>query len=376
MRTAILGIAGTAVCLMACSDPTLTRHPSFSTEAQAACPAAADFIVSTEDQLVSAIASANPGATIAVDGMIAIHADVNVSTPSITLTCATPGSGLFAQAGAGVVVLLSVAANDVTVDRLSIDGGNAEDVFQADGATGVRFTNNSVLCSPALNGGGCSLFNATPGAIVTGNRFQSSGSFSGLHFQAGIDGARIEDNTITTTVAGADVPSFGGLRVRDGVGVVIARNTVLGPWQNSAAFADLDASTIEQNVFEGAVVYGIRARSGGSFRPVSMTGNLVRANRISGAGSAGIFLTSACRNQLVGNLLEGNAADVGLVFDAATGANVFAGNQNLVVDNGGALDCDGDGVGDPNIIGGPGLARRGGHGGPPDTPDPASNRRR
>ena len=165
MRTAILGIAGTAVCLMACSDPTLTRHPSFSTEAQAACPAAADFIVSTEDQLVSAIASANPGATIAVDGMIAIHADVNVSTPSITLTCATPGSGLFAQAGAGVVVLLSVAANDVTVDRLSIDGGNAEDVFQADGATGVRFTNNSVLCSPALNGGGCSLFNATPGAI-------------------------------------------------------------------------------------------------------------------------------------------------------------------------------------------------------------------
>src|SRR5206468_4569272 len=89
-------------------------------------------------------ASANPGATIAVDGMSAIHAQVNVSTPSITLACATPGSGLFAQAGAGVVVLLSVAANDVTVDRLSIDGGNAEDVFQADGATGVRFTNNSV----------------------------------------------------------------------------------------------------------------------------------------------------------------------------------------------------------------------------------------
>jgi len=304
---------------MACSDPTLTPHPSFSAEAQAVCPAAADFIVSTEDQLVSAIASANPGATIALDGMIAVHADVIVSRPSITLTCATPGSGLVAQAGAGVIVLLTVAANDVTVDRLSIDGGNAEDVFQADGATGVRFTNNSVLCSPALNGGGCGLFNATPGAIVSGNRFQSSGSFTGLHFQAGIDGARIEDNTITTTVAGADVPIFGGLRVRDGVGVVIARNTVRGPWQNSGAFADLDASTIAQNVFEGAVVYGIRARSGGSFRPISMTDNLIRANRISGAGSAGIFLTSACRNQLVGNLLEGNAADVGLLFDAATG---------------------------------------------------------
>jgi hypothetical protein len=369
---------GIAASLVACSDPPTTENvepvvPTFSVE-NAACPTTPTVVVTTESQLNEALASAGPGSVIGIDGLIGLTADVIVTTPNITLTCASPGSGLFAQADAGVIVLLTVAANGVTVDRLALDGGNADDVFAADAAADVRFSNNSVLCSPAFNGGSCGLFNATPGALVSGNRFQSTGSFSGLHLQAGIDGARIEDNTITTTVAGADVPIFGGLRVRDGVNVVIARNTVRGPWQNSGAFADLDASTIEQNVFEGAVVYGIRAQSGVSFRSIGMTDNVVRANRISGAGSAGIFLTLACRNELVGNLLEGNAADVGLAFGTATGANAYAGNRNLVVDNGGALDCDGDGVGDPNILTGLGLARRGGHGGPPDTLGVASSR--
>jgi hypothetical protein len=258
-----------------------------------------------------------------------------------------------------VFTLLTVAASGVTVDRLFLDGTNAFDSFFAGDVAGVRFTNNKVLCSPALNGGTCGFFSATRNARVIGNEFRSTGSFSGLHLQGGIDGTRIEYNTIVTTTAGADVPIFGGLRVRDGANVVIAGNTVQGPWANSAALVDLTASTIEQNDFEGAVMYGILAPAGTSFRPVAMTDNVIRTNRIVGAGSAGIALDSACRNQLFGNRLGGNAGDVGLVFDEQTGANAFAGNRDLAVDNGGALDCDGDGSGDPNVLTGVGLARRG-----------------
>lgn len=61
---------------------------------------------------------------------------------------------------------------------------------------------------------------------------------------------------------------------------------------------------------------------------------------------------------VVGNNLQGNAGEMVLVFDIATGANTYVGNNNVVVDNG-AFDCDGDGVNDPNVMAGPGVARRG-----------------
>src|SRR5439155_16919576 len=47
-----------------------------------------------------------------------------------------------------------------------------------------------------------------------------------------------------------------------------------------------------------------------------------------------------------------------LVFDVTSGANSYAGDPSVVVDNGG-FDCNGDGVNDPNIITGPGAARHG-----------------
>jgi hypothetical protein len=49
---------------------------------------------------------------------------------------------------------------------------------------------------------------------------------------------------------------------------------------------------------------------------------------------------------------------LGLVFDATSGANTYAGDRTVVVDNG-AFDCNGDGVNDLNIITGPGMV---GHG--------------
>jgi len=373
MRTRMLAV-GSVVWLLACSDGTLTPirnagparplSPSFTTAAPG-CTAVPTVVATSETQLIDALGNAAPGAVIGIDGLIPVTADLFVTTPNLTLTCVTPGSGIFAQAGGTVFTLLAVFADGFTVDGLVLDGTNSSDLFYAEAVADVHFTRNSVRCSPALNGGGCAFFHATPNAVVSGNEFRSNGSFTGVHLQAGIDGARIEDNTISTTSAGWDVPTFGGLRVRDGANVVIARNTVQGPWQNSAAFVDLDASIIQENSFDGAVVYGIRAPSGISFRPVSMTNNVIRDNRISGAGRAGIFLNSACNNRLLGNTLEGNAGDVGVLFDVQTGSNLFAGDKHFVVDNGGALDCDGDGSGDPNRITGLGVTRREEHGTPP-----------
>ena len=88
-----------------------------------------------------------------------------------------------------------------------------------------------------------------------------------------------------------------------------------------------------------------------------MTGNVLQTNQITGAGVAGIFARSACNNTFLGNALEGNPD--GLVLRPSTGANRYVGNRNLVVDDG-DLDCNGDGVSDPNIITGPGFARHGG----------------
>ncbi len=364
MKNWMLVAAGTAVWLAACSDRTLAPRanapgvgPSFAAAGPQACPATADFVVTTEGELVAALAAASPGATIALDGMIGLTADLIVTKPIITLTCATPGSGVFAQAGGSVVELLTVAADSVNVDRLVLDGSNAGDPYVASGVSRPHLTNNTVLCSPASNGGSCGFFSGTPLAVVSGNQFRSAGSFTGLHMQLGIDGTRIENNTVTTTAPSTGAV-FGGLRIRDGANVVISGNTVRGPWVSSMALVDLASSSIEHNDLAGAATFGIRARSGGSFRPISMTDDVFRNNQISGAGSAGIFLTSACRNQLFGNNLQGNAGDVGAVFDVPTGANIMVGNKNVVIDNG-SFDCDGDGIADPNTIGGPGKVKHG-----------------
>jgi len=354
----LLLLSLTSACTEPPSAPASPGIPAFRLGAEAKCPAAPDFVVTTEGDLLAAVAAASPGATIALDGMIGITADLNVSTPNVTLTCASPGSGLFTEAGGSVVELLTVSASSVAVDRLVLDGSNAQDPYVALNVDGVRLTNNTVICSPGSVGGSCSIFSGTPHAVVSGNQFRSAGSTTGLHMQLGIDGSRIENNTVTTTAPSDGPPHFGGLRVRDGANVVISGNTVRGPWANSLALSDLASSSIEHNDLAGAMAFGILARSGTSFRSISMTDDAFRNNRISGAGSAGIFLTSACRNQLFGNNLGGNANDMGAVFDVPTGANIMVGDENVVIDNG-SFDCDGDGIADPNTIGAPGRVQHG-----------------
>ncbi len=347
-------IAFAAACREPNTAPAAPRGPAFAVIGTAACPTPANFIVNNEAELRAALAAATPGQVIGVSGTVAVSADVFITTPGITLTCASAGAGLTAQAG--VFDMLNAVADRVTVDRLVLDGSNTGDgPYHAVGAVAVRLTNNTVTCGANI----CAFFEqGTPSAVVANNDFVSNSSTSfGVHLQFGIDGSRVEGNTVETTVP--IVIGLGGIRMRNGRGVVIANNVVRGPWRASVALADLGASVIESNRLDGALLYGIRARVGGSIiGPISITDNVFSANIVTGAGSAGILLRDACRNTLVGNDLQGNAGNLGLIFTSTTGANTLVGNQTVVVDNG-AFDCDGDGVNDANIITGLGAVLNG-----------------
>lgn len=65
-----------------------------------------------------------------------------------------------------------------------------------------------------------------------------------------------------------------------------------------------------------------------------------------------------CGNVFVGNNLQGNSSNIGLIFPDTSGAKTVVGDPTVVVDNG-AYDCDGEGVIDPNTIVGAGAVLRG-----------------
>jgi len=356
---------------VACQDrsvsPTAAR-PSFAAAAPAGCPATPTVTVSDEAGLRTAIATAAPRAVIAIQGTIGITQDDTIRTPGVTITCATPGSGLFAVAGSGVQDLLIAAAKGDVVDGLVLDASQAGDSPLAgfnDGTTffaeSIRFTNNTGICPP---GGECVFISGGLGAVVTDNQFEAHGSFSGIQLQvdvARVDGARIERNTLVATAPSVGLRQ-GGIRPADAADVVIAANTLLGPWRNGLSAARLAHSRVEGNQFRGAVRNGIRLSDAGPLfvAGIPTSDNAFTNNRITASGEAGIFAHLACRNVFVGNSLQGNAGDVGVVFPDSSGANRLAGNGTIVVDDG-AFDCDGDGLNDPNIISGPGMVRHGLH---------------
>jgi len=292
------------------------------------------------------------------------------------LTGATfAGNHIESSGSAAALLLLSVAGVAVDGNTLTGDGtsvaalevddspgvvlshntiaGSWVDAFVLLNTTDAQVTDNAVRCGSDE----CFFGSSARGTLVARNRFTSSGSGSGVHLQTGTDGVRIEDNEIIATAPSGGV-NLGGIRVRDGANVVIRGNVIRGPWQNGLALADLADSRVEQNELDGALRYGIRARSGVSFLPISMIHNAIRANRVTGAGTAGVFLTSACNNDVVGNNVQNTGGEAGVIFDGSTGANVFVGNGGAVMDNG-SFDCSGDGVPDANIIGRPGSVLHG-----------------
>ncbi len=372
-------LALAAACREQGAVPTAGR-PLFAAAAPAACPTPATVTVSDEAGLRAAIAAATPGTVIGIQGMIGLTQDDTIRTAGVTITCATPGSGLFAVPGGSVTDMLTVDARKVSVDHLVLDASQAIDgpyLSENDGVTAfaesTTFTNNSVTCPPD---GVCAFIAGGIGAVVSDNAFQALGPFTGIQLQTNgavgeirIDGVRVERNTLVTTA-----PSTGGrqgaIRPFDAANAVIADNTAIGPWRAGVSATRLANSRVSGNTIQGARLFGIQT-SPQAVLPV--LNNLFSNNRVSGAGIAGVFVRLACGNAFVGNNLQGNEGLPGFVFDATSGANTYAGDRTVVVDNG-AFDCNGDGVNDPNIISGPGMVRHGlglglgaGSGGPGDT---------
>ncbi len=377
-----------------CQNETLSPaagRPSFATSAaSASCPVNPTVTVFDDTTLRAALAAAQPGDVIAVSGTIVVTADDTIATDDVTLTCASPGSGLvaasFDSTGSQVADMITVTARGVVVDNLVLDGGNASDapLFALnDGETAfaqdVQFTHNDVTCARF---GECVFIAGGTGVVVSDNQFQATDAFSGIHMQANgpdptvhlpirIDGARVQRNSIVAITPSFGL-RFGAIRVFDADNVMIEDNVVSGPWRNGLSPFRLVNSQIQRNQITGPVVDGIRTSSAGGGALGQVVRNLFSSNRVTGAGRAGVFAQRACANQFASNDLRGNAADLGLVLNDSTGANVVAGVENAVVVDNGAFDCDGDGRTDPNIITG-GVTHH--EPAPPDTSSAAPARR-
>ncbi len=305
-----------------------------------------DFVVSDEVSLRAALEAASANQTIAVDGMIEVHGseEVMVATSGLTLTCATPGSGLrLFGFGAGIRLLIS-QANGVSIERLVLENtegaGHTLTVAESED---VRISDNRITC-----GATCIWLFATTRATAIRNHCVSGDKLSvaGIYVQQS-DSARVTANTVVTTIESPMGTSqhFGGIVVSGHSGVLVSNNRVSGPWYNGISVRFTEGSTIERNQVDGAMVNGIRA-VGDTRGQLSST--TFRSNRVNTDGT-GMFVDAACYNRFVGNRI-GRGAVNGVVFGESTGANVYLGNRRIVADNG-AFDCDGDGEVDPNIIG-------------------------
>ena len=340
-------------CSDGSNEPEPIMSPLFAKGGAAACPTPADYIVNDESSLLGALHVVSPGEVIGLDGFFGVTADVFLLTDDVTLTCASAGSGLYAVANAGVFYVLEVLAADVTVEHLVLDGFNALGPLWAQNngvstfAQGLRLANNRVTCGTSV----CAFLVGVADATIVDNDFESLQPLTtGVHIQGQgaefdqcsrdrpTDGTVVRRNTITTTDPST---SFGGIRLRDGTNVVIEQNAVLGPWSNSIHASRICDSEIEKNKLEGAVWDGLLMWT-------DAYDNVIRNNKMTGAGEAGVLAGFACGNLFLGNNLNSNA-QWGAFFLPETGNNTLVGDKNVVVDDG-DWDCDGDGEVDPNII--------------------------
>ena len=337
----------------------------------AACPTPSDVVVTDEAELFAALADAVPGDVIGVDGTIDLATgNAFVTTPEVTLTCVTPGSGLVVQPEMPFFDAVFIIAPDVAVSHLVIDAADAlRGALRAvnNGTTrlaaNVDISHNTVTC-----GRNCLFFSGVPDASITDNHFLSANGRSGVHLQGQgtrapppdrtsprpIDGSRVLRNTIIATAPFSFLfpcaVLHGGIRVRDGKDVEVSHNVVSGPWTNSLSPADISDSSFEHNSLDGADCFGVGV--GHNRLTDGARNNVFRNNRATGSGTSGVFVINrSCENVFIGNNLQGNFNDVGAIFTVESGANTMVGNNNVVFDDG-DFDCDGDGSSDPNRISG------------------------
>jgi len=116
-------------------------------------------VVHDQASLLAALGAAYPGEVIGLDGFFGISADVTIATPGVTLTCVTPGSGLFAVSSSGVQDVVIAAAKNVVVESPDSYAARRVTALSPRSTTwrlfprkAFRFTNNTATCTP---GGEC-----------------------------------------------------------------------------------------------------------------------------------------------------------------------------------------------------------------------------
>lgn len=274
------------------------RPPRFDVANGDACPTPADHVVSDEAGLVAAVAAAGPGDVIGVAGLIDLTQGLFLPTDGLTLTCATPGSGL-SGAGPGDH-LVFVGGPNITVDRLILDGSAAGRTYGAGGgAVGARLSNNSVTCSDGI----CAFFFNGGNAEVINNTFlaTSPNIQSGLHMQNLGGSNLIEDNTITTTNPAIVFPApvWGGIRLLNVSNATVVDNKILGPWWNGMALRIQDGMVVQDNVIKGVGFNGLRLRQ--------VVNSTFHDNKVKGSGEVGILALDNPPGSTSNNTFDDNA---------------------------------------------------------------------
>lgn len=255
----LVGVMITLVTLVACNEaPGNPVSTELSLVPGTPCAADPDFVVTDRDSFLDALTHAQPGETIAVDGMIELDFDGNVETPGVTFDCASPGSGLSAAPGVGVWLFV-VKAPGVTVQNLVLDatGGygaylsdkNGTDTFGED----LVFRGNTVRCDSwescvFVQSG---TFGFASGAVVEDNLVETDGSEIGIHIQGYTD-VTVQRNTVR-----ALTNSQWGIGVNGSSDVRVQGNATAGPWGRALVLWDgVYDSDFSSNAFAGARNYG------------------------------------------------------------------------------------------------------------------------
>lgn len=313
-------VAASALAAEACMDatgPVDRDGPAYSVMG-AACATAADHVVTDGQELADALSAATEGDVIAINGMIEIWFDANVEIPGLTLTCHSPGSGLRAEAGAGVDFLVIAKAPGLTVEHIAFDASetvqgaflaawNGEDAVADD----VTFAFNDVRCGP----GRCVLVASDAHAAgadvaVVNNTIRASGVPFGIQVQ-GFRRVRVEENVVE-----AEASSPVAIGVSGSENVHVNANRVSGPWSSGIQLWD--------GVYDGFISENILAGVEDSpffFR--SVDGVLVAGNRAECGTTCALM-----RNEVFNVTVEDNSF---VSYGSMTGVHLQAGTDGVKI---------------------------------------------
>lgn len=254
-----------AVCVLATLVACEVREeapfaPDLAEIASSTCAANPEFVASDRDTFLYALHHAQPGETVAIDGMIQLDFDGNVETADLTFDCASPGSGLSAAPDVGVWLFI-VKAPGVTVQNLVLDARGGYGAYLSDKngvdafAEGLVFRGNTVTC----NSEEC-VFVQSPefafasGALVEENVIEvveAIGGQIGIHIQGYTD-VTVQRNTVR-----AAEDALWAVAVNGSSHVNVVGNNTSGPWGRSLVLYDgVFDSEVRSNSLAGARNHG------------------------------------------------------------------------------------------------------------------------